>query len=74
MTVAELIEKLKEMPQDSLVLVSSDGEGNDIMELVDVENACRCEQDDDSRGYDLIHPDDNDEDDPRGEECVVLWP
>ena len=72
MTVAELIEKLKAFPQDSQVLLSRDEEGNGFGALADIDSSCRCEPD--GHGFSLIHPDDNDEDDPRGDLCVVLWP
>ncbi len=39
MTVKELIKELKDYPQDALVVMSSDGEGNSRSPLFDIGNA-----------------------------------
>ena len=65
MTVKELIEKLKAVPGELDVLLSSDGEGNGFGELDDVDLSDRdCEGE-------PCHPDDAD--DTKGQ-CIVLWP
>lgn len=64
MTVAELIEKLKALPQDSLVVLSNDDEGNGHREANDVEGGAWWSDDDAEvveDGYQGAAP------------CVVLW-
>lgn len=40
MTVSELIEQLKTMPQDAQVILQKDAEGNDYSPLAEVESNC----------------------------------
>lgn len=74
-TVAELIKKLSEMPQDALVVLQKDAEGNGYDTLDDL-SAVRCDEDEyeplwNEEGDEEIAFDDESE---GGIACVVLRP
>lgn len=72
MIVSELIELLKELPQDSLVLASSDEEGNRIGQVWEVSPYKAI---DDGRDYDLIADEDADDyEESDMIDVVVVWP
>ena len=83
MKVSELIEELKQLPQDHIVILSSDAEGNSYSKLesngVCYENMKYHEKDSEislaKLDQESIDPG-YDEDDVRegGEPCVVLYP
>lgn len=69
MTVNELIDALKKMPDsDAPVMLSRDAEGNGYSSAVDVELTCL-----DSHG-EPCHPDDAPPDPDDANKVVVLWP
>lgn len=68
MNVKQLRELLAAMPEDMLVILSSDEEGNSFDFLRDVEVSAYSVYE---REIDLIHPDDAEGDE---EKAVVLWP
>jgi len=78
MTVKELIEELKQYPEDHLVVASKDGEGNNFSPISDLgqyiyipENTW-CGEVWSVQDYE----DNREEDDapPKEANCVVLWP
>lgn len=73
MTVKELIEKLGELPQDSLVVMSGDGEGTKHSPLSDLSESLYIAQN--TWSGDLYDPEDLDPEDREGSESVIcLWP
>lgn len=74
MTVARLRAAMANLPDDLLVFLASDEEGNDFHRLADVEISKYYESDGEIQ---TVHPDDfnefEDEDDPL-RDAVVLWP
>lgn len=67
MKVKELIDALKELPQDALVVMSKDAEGNGYSPLADIgqyKYAAHC------TWAGEIYPTDEEE----GEEAIVFWP
>jgi hypothetical protein len=75
MKVSELIELLKELPQDSLVCCSSDEEGNSISQVYEVSPYKAME---DGYSYSLIADEDTGPDGYYEEsdliDVVVVWP
>lgn len=67
MTVAELVAELQAMPQDHIVVMSSDGEGNDYSPLDDTEQGYYMPRS--SWSGSMAH-----EADGLPENCVILWP
>ena len=65
MKVSDLIRKLKKLPGELTVMLSSDEEGNNYEFLEDVEITSR------DVGGVPCHPDDADDE---MDKCVVLWP
>lgn len=72
-TVARLMAELELLPPEALVLLSSDSEGNDINYLYEVDTS-RYQDYGPGGGIDLIHPEDDDEEDPDIKTGVVLGP
>jgi len=71
MTVAELIEKLENLDPDTLVILSSDSEGNSHSPLADADPSHYIPE---RFGLvECIHPDDL-PDYPEAEPCICLWP
>jgi hypothetical protein len=65
-TVQELIEKLKQYPQDALVILQSDSEGNGNSPLAEIERAYYTPI---TTWYgDLCLEDEN-----KNQNCIVLW-
>ena len=81
MTVRELIEALKAVDPDALVILAKDGEGNGFSPCADCDTDRRYEADSTWSGELVSHPEEaEDEDDADPERwdqaaiCVVLWP
>lgn len=74
-TVAEWIEILKELPQDSVIIMSKDGEGNEFSPLSNYGTGIYVA--DTTYSGEIYNEDeyDEEEDDNRaGVKAVVLWP
>lgn len=82
MTVRELIKELEQCDQDSIVIMSSDGEGNTYSPLADIDDSHVYEAESTWGGYiglkeitpELVKQGYTEEDLIDGEPCVVLWP
>lgn len=68
MNAGELREALKDAPDDMLVLVASDSEGNSFHEAT---GAWEYAYQDDEYEYSILNEEDEEDDDPR---CMVIWP
>jgi hypothetical protein len=69
MTVAELIEKLRSMPQDSPVILADRG-GYHHIELVGADDDMFWVENPENPGYGVV----NENEYEGGMKCVVLWP
>jgi hypothetical protein len=77
MKVKELIKILKKADPDALVVVSSDGEGNNYSPVCDFDDSFRYEKDTSWSGVLVEKDDEDDEDGERwdaAEPCFVMWP
>lgn len=77
MNVAELIEELKQCPQDAKVYHSSDGEGNRIRPFSDVGISVGSKETDRYGEIDLVAEEDIETGEVEADdyhEVVVLWP
>ena len=73
MTVAELIKELKKLPQDYLVIMSSDGEGNKFSPCSQACGPYMYEPDSSWAG-EIRDKEEHGDDDEYKENAVVLWP
>jgi hypothetical protein len=71
MKVSELIEQLKELPQDFEVVQSKDGEGNEFSPLADVSTAMYVA---DSTWSGELRDEEEMEDEEYKENAIVFWP
>lgn len=76
MTVEEVIKALEEFPKDTLVVQSSDAEGNMVRDFAE---PSRCYAFEEDYGYELVADEDLEGNDPEYEideviSVVVLWP
>lgn len=69
MDVAQLISKLEELPVSTPVIIASDAEGNSVAKLAAIEVSKISDGE-------LVYfeGDDDPEDFPDAQPCVVLWP
>lgn len=74
MTIAELIEMLKELDQNALVIMSKDGEGNGYSPMVDEFSTGTYEPETTWSGDFYSDAEDGEEQDEAGQRCIVLWP
>lgn len=74
MTASELIDRLSQVPPDTIVIISKDAEGNGFSPLEEADEAARYVPDNEWSG-DVLHPDDYDEYDAADlVPAVCLWP
>lgn len=69
MTVKQLIAQLSELPQESIVIMASDGEGNNYTPLADIQEAVY--RADSTWSGELVSDEDPEKEDKK---AVVLWP
>lgn len=72
MTVKQLIEKLKLLPQNSVVILQKDGEGNGFSPCDGAESAIY--RADSTWSGEVLNEDDDYEKEQGDKKCVVLWP